>query len=271
MFIGSMMTVMNATHTATRTAMRSVVSGASVHRNSNMSINSSGGNDSYLIGANPDLDRIYLNSLNTLAKEIDVVPGVILYDKEFNAIGYYKNIDDALNLCQGYDVNQRYTYLDKIRVAVKTGETLMGYRWQSAAALIHKKDKTKICFNTIYDKMSFEAGRRDFLKLESGSYKLDGIVYPDCDFGFNLNNIQNYIKSLNIGDKVKICITNSAKQDKRFGSLLDAIKYLGIYDQKQAMNAINIINEACRKKSKARQFKQHIQRNKQYIQRKLKY
>ena len=32
---------------------------------------------------------------------------------------------------------------------------------------------------------------------------------------------------------------------------MDAIKYLGIYDQKQAMNAVNIINEACRKKSKA--------------------
>ena len=146
--MGSMMTVMNATHTATRTAtrtaMRSVVSRAGVHRNSNMSINSNGGNDSYLIGANPDLDRIYLNSLNTLARDIDVVPGVILYDKEFNAIGYYKNIDDALNLCQGYDANQRYAYLDKIRVAVKTGEMLMGYRWQSAAAIIQKKDKTQI-------------------------------------------------------------------------------------------------------------------------------
>lgn len=33
-------------------------------------------------------------------------------------------------------------------------------------------------FNTSYDRLSYEAGRLDIVKLPSGSYRVAGIIYP---------------------------------------------------------------------------------------------
>lgn len=109
--------------------------------------------------------------------------GIIMYDNWFNALKYFKNLNEVIEY-----LNTQYKDLDlediddvkyKLAHACAFCDREYGHRWQLVSDLaLGDVSVTKIYFNTLYDKEAWEQGFKDIEKLPSGSYRVVGLRYP---------------------------------------------------------------------------------------------